>query len=299
MSGFGDTLFGLFLAALSVIGFASTFIFGAELTKTCGVDAAVLSFLRFTIAGSVMLAVGCTTAGRREKTFAPRTRDWLSLLWLGIVGTAVMACCVFLGCARVSAANASMADALTPLMIFTVAAFKNRHIEQRELVGLGFGFLGALLVIQVLTPRGFALEAYTLGDVFILLAAATWGIYTVYGHALISRLGSSVFTAWTMVLGALALGMVLPFGTFAWPTTAKAWTLCGLLGLFSTLMPFWTWNAAQKHLPLSVLGISAYFTPVVAVALACLFLHETATPFQWLGTVFVIASAAVELPRKK
>jgi len=299
MCGFRHYLFGLFLAALSIVGFASTFIFGAELTKRCHVDPTILSFLRFAVAGSVMLAVGCLTTDGRRKTFAVKPRDWLSLLALGLVGTVIMAWCVFNGCARVSAANASMADALTPLMIFSVAALKNLRIERRELLGLGFGFVGALLVIQVITPQGVALEAYTLGDVFILLAAATWGVYTVYGRALITRLGSSAFTTWTMMLGALALGLVLPFGTFVWPTTAKAWTLSVLLGLVSTLMPFWAWNAAQKYLPMSVLGISAYFTPIVAVALACLFLNETATPLQWLGTVFVIVSAAVELPRSR
>lgn len=66
------------------------------------------------------------------------------------------------------------------------------------------------------------------------------------------------------------------------------------LGLVSTLLPFWTWNAAQKCLPMSVLGVSAYFTPVVAVALAALLLGETATPLQWLGTAFVVLSGALE-----
>jgi len=48
---------------------------------------------------------------------------------------------------------------------------------------------------------------------------------------------------------------------------------------------------------MSVLGISAYFTPVVAVALAMVFLDESATGLQWLGTLFIIASALVESGR--
>lgn len=291
---FKRTLIGLFLAALSVSGFASTFIFGALLTKDCGVSPEVLSFLRFTIAGSTMLVICSISSKGRNRMFAPRRHDWFAFVWQGVVGTSLMAWCVFMGCARVSAANASMADALTPLMIFAVAAVKSRHVERRELIGLACGFIGALLVIQVVHRGGIALAAYSLGDVFILMAAATWDVYTVYGRPYIERLGSAVYTTWTMLIGAAAIGLFLPFGSFVWPTDLRAGLLTAALGLVSTLLPFWTWNAAQKYLPMSVLGITAYFTPVVAVALALLFLNERATALQWLGTLFVIASAVVE-----
>lgn len=292
-------LLGFFLAALSVIGFASTFVVGAALTKDCGVSPEVLAFLRFTIAGLAMLAVGCATRRGRSRLFAPTRADWLKFAWLGPIGTCVMALCVFEGCARVSAANASMADALTPLMIFAVAAVKARRIEKREIFGLVCGLIGALLVIQIVSLNGLALEAYSVGDVFVLLAAATWGVYTVYGREQIQRLGSFTFTTWTMLIGAAVIGLFMPFGNFSWPSTGHAWLLVTVLGFVSTLLAFWTWNAAQKYLPMSVLGVSAYFTPVAAVALALVFLGEHATPLQWLGTVFIILSAAVETGRKR
>jgi drug/metabolite transporter (DMT)-like permease len=205
-----------------------------------------------------------------------------------------MAWFVFLGCARVSAANASMADALTPLMIFAAASVKARHIDGRGIFGLLCGFLGALLVIQIIHRGGFALEAYSVGDVYVLLAAATWGVYTVWGRPLITRIGSQSFTTWTMLVGAAAIGVFLPFLDVAWPKDAKSWSLVACLAFVCTLMPFWTWNAAQKYLPMSLLGVTAYFTPVVAVALAAVFLGEKATALQWIGTIFIIVSAVVE-----
>ena len=293
------TLLGLLLAALSVVGFASTFVVGAALTKDCGVSPEVLAFLRFTVAGLAMFAVGCLTHRGRARLFAPTAADWCRFAWLGPIGTCIMAWCVFMGCARVSAANASMADALTPLMIFAVAAFKSRRIEPREVFGLVCGLVGALLVIQIVSADGLALEAYSLGDVFVLLAAATWGVYTVYGREQIQRLGSFTFTTWTMLIGAAVIGVFMPFGDFAWPTTVSAWSLVTVLGFFSTLLAFWTWNAAQKYLPMSVLGVSAYFTPVAAVALALVFLGEQATLLQWIGTVFIVLSASVETGRNR
>ena len=287
-------VWGFVLAALSVTGFAATFVFGGALTKGEGVSPEVLSFLRFAIAGGAMLAVGAATPHGRRQLLSPTRRDWLSMLWLAPVGTAIMAWCVFMGCARVSTANASMADALTPLMIFVTDAFFRRRVDGRGLVGLFCGLVGALLVIQVVHAGGLALEAYSVGDVFVLLSAAVWGLYTVCGRELNIRLGSSVFTAWTMTLGAAMMGVVCLLGGFAWPKTVHAWLLTLGLGLVSTLLPFWTWNAAQKFLPISTLAMTAYFTPIIAVALGVVFLGEGVTPLQWVGTAFVVASALVE-----
>lgn len=292
-----NLIWGFALAALSVTGFAATFVFGGALTKTDGVSSEVLSFLRFAIAGLAMLAIGFATPGQRKRLLAPSRLDWLAMLWLAPVGTILMAWCVFMGCARVSTANASMADALTPLMIFAVDAICRRHVNGRGLLGLFLGLVGALLVIQVVHAGGVALEAYSTGDVFILLSAALWGVYTVCGRSPNRRLGSFVFTTWTMSIGAVMMGVLCLLGDFAWPATPHAWLLTVGLGLVSTLLPFWTWNAAQKYLPISTLAMTAYFTPIIAVALGVVFLQERVTLLQWLGTAFVIASALVETVR--
>ena len=283
------------LVTVSVAAFATTFVVGAALTRVDGISPEVLSFLRFVVAGGAMLAWEARgETGRRRLFTEPTRRDWLLFATLGPVGTSVMAWCVFMGCARVSTANASMADALAPLLIFALAAFHTRRVTALQALGVLFGFAGALLVIGVVNRDGLALSAYSTGDVYIFFAAATWAVYSVYGRANITRLGAGPYTAWTMLFGAAAIGLVLPFGTFTWPTTLHAWALVATLGVVCTLLPFWTWNAAQRYLPLSTLGVSAYFTPVFAVALAAVFLGERATALQWLGIALVSASALVE-----
>ena len=295
---------GVLLAAISVTAFAATFVVGAELTKDCGISPAVLSLLRFVVAGGVMLAWEArTAAGRRRLFVEPTRRDWWLFAVLGPVGTSVMAWCVFMGCARVSAANASMADALSPLMIFALAAIHARRVTGLQMLGVLFGFAGVLPVIGIVNRDGLALSAYSMGDVYVFLAAATWALYSVYGRANINRLGAGPYTTWTMIIGAGAIGLAMlvchfvapsSSGAFVWPATPRAWWLVVVLSVVCTLTPFWAWNAAQKYLPVSTLGVSAYFTPVVAVVLAGIFLGEHATALQWLGALLVCASALVE-----
>ena len=293
---------GALLAALSVVGFASTFVSGGELTRDLGISPLVLVFLRFSIAGGAMLLAGLASPAMRGPLLSLRAADWRRLLWLGPVGTTIMAWCVFEGCARVPVANASMADALSPLGIFAVSVAVTRRATPLQIAGLALGFAGALFTIRILGPDGIHLSAYGLGDVFILASAITWGVYTVFGRDDVARIGSSAFSTWTMLIGAalaLVLIAVLAAGGAAvgWPHGARAWGLVLFLGLFCTLLPFWTWNAAQKYLPLSVLGMSAYFTPVVAVLLDWAVRGHLVTPWQWLGTLLICASAVVETGR--
>ena len=294
MRRFGGTALGILLAAISVTAFASTFVVGTALTKEEGVSPEVLACLRFVVAGFVMFACEGATAAGRRRLFAATPREWALFATLGPIGTSVMAWCVFKGCSLVSTANASMADALAPLLMFALAALAARRITWLQTLGTLFGFVGALFVIGIVTTDGWTLSAYSTGDVYVLGAAVTWAFYSIYGRKAIARLGAGTYTCWTMFFGVLLFAFVLPFGSFVWPTTVRAWFLMIVLGLMCTLLPFWTWNAAQKYLPVSTLGVSAYFTPVVAVALAWLFLGEKATALQWLGTLFVCASALVE-----
>ncbi|MGN0845898.1 MAG: DMT family transporter [Kiritimatiellia bacterium] len=298
-------LVGVLLAAISVTAFAATFVVGAELTKDCGLSPAVLSLLRFVVAGGVMFAWEARSADGRQRLFrAPTRRDWCLFAVLGPIGTSIMAWCVFMGCARVSATNASMADALSPLLIFVLAALHARRVTAVQTLGVLCGFVGALFVIGVVNGDGLALAAYSVGDLYVFFAAATWAFYSVYGRANIKRLGAGPYTTWTMLIGAAVIGVAMlvcrfaspdALGAFVWPTTPRAWGLVAVLGIVCTLTPFWTWNAAQKYLPVSTLGISAYFTPVVAVLLAGVFLGEHATALQWFGIALICASALVEV----
>lgn len=301
---------GYTAALLSVIGFASTFVAGSVLTKELGVTPHAIAFFRFAVAGAIMAAFIPLALKKGVEKPRLRRKSIVKMAILGPIGTAFMAWCVFKGCSMVSSANASMADALTPLGIFVVTLVSGQRATPLQLAGLAVGLLGSMLVIGILNGNGLMIESYTLGDFYILLSAAAWGIYTVYGRDLVARNGSVLFSSVTMVFGAAALLLCIiandiaaQFSAFlsptVWPSTVKGWGLCLFIALFSTLMPFWAWNYAQKHLPLSVLAMSAYFTPVFTVIIAIAFIGEKTTPLQWLGALLIAFSAITEIGRDK
>ena len=288
-------LVGVVLAALGVVGFASVFVVAGELTRHCGVTPASMVVTRFTFAGLALLAWSASSSERRRRAFVePARRDWLLFAIVGPLGTSFMAWCEFSACSRVGSANAAMTDVIAPLMIFVLAAYRARRAAPWQVIGVLCGFVGALLVIGVVNSGGIALSAYGTGDVFVLCAATMWALYTVAARDPVRRLGAVTYTAWTMLFGVAACLPFLPFADLGWPATPRAWWLMAYLCAVPTIGAFWAWNAAQKFISTETLAMTAYFTPVAALAMGCGLFGETATSMQLLGTLLICAAALVE-----
>jgi len=291
----GRWLVGIVLATLGVIGFASTFVVAGELTRHCGVTPMAIVVTRFTFAGLTLLAwSACSTERRRRVFVMPTRRDWLLFAIVGPLGTSLMAWCEFSACSRVGSANAAMTDVIAPLMIFIFAACRARRVAPWQIAGVLCGFAGALLVIGVVNSGGIALSAYGTGDVFVVCAAMMWALYTVAARDPVRRLSSVTYTAWTMLFGVVACLPFLPFADLGWPETSRAWWLVAYLCVVPTIGAFCAWNAAQKFIPTETMAMTAYFTPVAALAIGCWIFGETATSMQLLGTLLICAAALVE-----
>ena len=66
------------------------------------------------------------------------------------------------------------------------------------------------------------------------------------------------------------------------------------MALVPSALAFFSWNAAQKYIPLGLLALSEYFTPVIASLLGLFFLNEGISLFQVAGMVLVFGAALVE-----
>ena len=60
-----------------------------------------------------------------------------------------------------------------------------------------------------------------------------------------------------------------------------------------TCVPLLAFAAAAQALPLSVLGLLQYLTPVAQFLLGVLWFHEAMPPYRWVGFVLVWAALAV------
>lgn len=292
-------LSGILWALSAILCWGAMFPVADALMEDDSLLPASIGMLRYLLAAPILFILGCSLQGTRA--MLPSLRQALQLALLGLIGSATMALLLFIAQRTISPINASLLESYVPIQVLLLGLCSGHHASLRTLTSITLGFLGTLLVLNVITPHGLQLQSLQFGDLLIFLSGLCWAIYTAYGRPLAMRLGGLCFTTWTVLFGGLwlllyhALCGTAP--TLPAPTNLTAWCFILFLAVFPTGVAFYGWNQAQKSVPLTHLSFMEYFTPLVAAAASALLGRGTPTPFQWLGIAIVIASATL-LPKK-
>ncbi|MBL8993650.1 MAG: DMT family transporter, partial [Spirochaetia bacterium] len=266
------------------------------------VDPVTLSVLRFSIGGLVLWVIGLLVS-RRKKSVPILPGDWFRLAGLGFFGMLGMSGLLFWGQTCTTAVNASMIMQTSPLLIFVGGILLGEKSGALRIFGILTGFIGCLIMMGILTPRGLSFQAgHLAGDGLIIGAALCWAIYSLWGKSLVARLGGLTTTTWAMILGALELFILRIFlpSPFHWPTGAVVWTQVLYLAILPTALAFFAWYEAMNLIPLTLLNVMQYLTPVFTILLAWLILNETLSAHQWIGiSLICLGVVAAEIKVRK
>ncbi|MCB2100201.1 MAG: DMT family transporter [Rhodobacterales bacterium] len=168
--------------------------------------------------------------------------------------------------------------------------------------------VAAVIGVALLLTDGAVAQLAGTGPTLIgvglaLLCAALGSGYAVLARPLIGQYGALRITAITLFIGGLGLwGFVgLAWGLWVNPLTLfdrpdrEAWSLL-TIGLWNTTITQWLWIGGLAAVPDITRGSSLFFLkPVIAAALALVFLGQTVTPFQILAILVICGAVAAEL----
>lgn len=152
---------------------------------------------------------------------------------------------------------------------------------------LGLVLAGAGLILVMEPWRG-------LGSLHSALLAVGGGVFWAVGTVLSKRMfeqhapSALVFTAWQMLIGGLALGVV----ALLVPSRAIAWTPAFIGGLaysvvLASSLAWLLWLFVVQRLPTTVAGLSSLAVPVGAVLMAWLILNERPDALETAGIVLI------------
>ena len=158
---------------------------------------------------------------------------------------------VYLSFSYTTAINAALVHALPPALIVLVSRFTlGEQTTARQLVGLLVSIFGATAVIT----RGSWQALYTLqfntGDLLMILAAATWTVYSVLGKYVMQRYTPLVATYYATIIGIIMLVPLATWEMTRYPvpgiSTAGFFSLV-YIGLFASFTAFLFWIAACRQ----------------------------------------------------
>jgi drug/metabolite transporter (DMT)-like permease len=182
---------------------------------------------------------------------------------------------------------------LSPMLVTLGAAlFLGEPLTGRKLIALATTFLGSALVVQAYQPENLTGSAAGIG--MGLIAAATYGTYSVLGKKLLARHQMATVLSAYLLLGTLLLiGVKLLVSPTVWPAPREAITIGLSTGVLTTLLPITLYTFGLGRLPASEASILLTFEPVVAFVLAAAVLGESLAGGQWLGVLAVLGGVVL------
>ncbi len=230
--------------------------------------------------GAVILARGGFRATRQ---------DWRRVFLVGVVGYGFSLGLQFTGTRLSTAATASLVTSASPVFILLFGAWLLQEpVTRRRLAALALASLG---VLAVLDPSSASLgQRAFLGNLALLGAALTWGLYSVLVKQASGYL-NTLEVSFIVLFGGLPIGV--PLAWVELTTIGMGEITSGVvagvlyLGIISTALAMYLWNKSLALLDAGLVSLLFFAQPVVGVALGALLLHEPlGLPF-WLGAALI------------
>jgi drug/metabolite transporter (DMT)-like permease len=212
-------------------------------------------------------------------------------LLVGFIGYGISLGFQFTGTKLSTASNAALVTSASPIFILLFGVWLLRErVSLGRILALLLASLGVLAVVDPRTLMFGGEEV--VGNVILIGAALTWGLYSV----LIKRLtqhASTLEVSLYAFVGGLPLSMtsaVFERDLILWHAINGAVILGVLyLGIISTALAMYLWNSALARLDAGIVSLLFFAQPLVGASLGVIFLDEALDMGFWVGAALIAA----------
>ena len=242
----------------------------------------------------------------------PRPRfsagEWLRVLALGIILVPVNQYTFLRGLKQTVPSHPALLYALTPLGVLVLASMLARELPtRRKVAGLLMGLVGVVIVLRP-WEQGQVIAEMREGDIWVLIGVVAWVVYTVAAGRTCQDHDPRVVTAWSLILGAVAMAPIAGPSLLAMDYGAvprDAWLGLAYMVAMTSVAMMLAWNLLLRHLgPLEVAICTNAQPPATAglsallSALGVLSGHQDLSALFWMGTGLVIAGVVLVQARE-
>ena len=253
------------------------------------IDALSFNALRYVLAAGLL----AFTTKKRGYPLRVERQDVWPLIGIALVGNVLYQLFFIIGVDYTYSANAAVMLGTIPVWVAVLShLFTEEKLTKYKTLGIGLAFVGILLIVTG-SKQGISLASKTfLGDLIILGAAISWGVYTILAKKFLKKYPSTQFTGVMSIIGMVCLLLIgLP------NLVSVEWTKVSLIGwmgviysgLLSIGLAYLIWNNSVSKI--GAVRTAAYqnLVPVLGLVFGVVLLQEALTLQQYSGSAMVIA----------
>jgi len=253
--------------------------------------------IRFLIASGILIAI----IAMRRLRFPRKGRDWLLLAVTGVIAFTFNYGLLFWGEQYISSGLAALLQSTTPAFGLVLAHFylPGERITLAKVIGVLMGVAGVGVIfsnqLTVAGPRALA------GSAALVLSAVCVAYSNVLVKAYCRDIDSSIIATGQILLGFAPL-LVIGI-SFEGNPLKFHWTLMALAALFylaivGTVIAFLFYYWLVHHMDVTKTMLIALVTPVVAVTLGMIVLHEQMNWRTLAGGALIISGISLIVLRR-
>ena len=252
------------------------------------IDSLSFNALRYILAAGLL----AHTARARGYSLKVDREDFWPLVGIALVGNVLYQLFFIIGVDYTYSANAAVILGTIPVWVALLShLFTDEKLTRYKSIGIGLAFTGIVLIVTG-SKAGISIASKTfLGDVIILCAAISWGVYTILAKRFLKKYPSTQFTGVMSIVGMVFLLIIgLPNLLHVnWTgISLKGWGGIFYSGLLSIGLAYLIWNNSVSKI--GAVRTAAYqnLVPVLGLVFGVVLLQEALTLQQYSGSALVI-----------
>jgi drug/metabolite transporter (DMT)-like permease len=232
----------------------------------------VFIFLRVAGATFLFWIIHLLRKGREKVS----RKDWPRLAACGLFGVATNQLFFFHGLNLSSAINSGIIMTMNPIMVVVLSYFILKEpLSRNRVIGVLMGATGAILLTVSSGSKG---SAFALGDLFLLINAASYAIYLVIAKPLMKKYKPLTVITYTFLFGLIFVLLFPPtirdvlVTDFSVITGVVLWKVLYVV-ICVTFLAYLLTMYSLSHVSPSVSSAYIYIQPVMVIFFAVLFAY--------------------------
>lgn len=278
-------LAGIGYVNLATLVWSSNMVIGRMVRDSIG--PLTLSAVRFAIASMffVMLLRQLPPSERRAG------KNFKLLGAMALTGVILFSPLLYLGLHYTTAVNGTIINGAGPLLTGIIAAlFIREPMSGRQAGGALVALIGVLYLISGGSLAFWQTARYNIGDILVLAAVSTWGMYSVLASRVMRVMPAISATAYSIFIGLPVLCVLAAWELYTVPVVfdIKLLAVVTYLGIGPAAIGFYAWNQGVARLGASGAMVFYNTLPLYGALLSFLFLGEPVGVSHAVGALLII-----------